>query len=229
MTDDRARGNGGRLDRLARSEGFQALTLALIVLSALCLGVEAMPAYAQRWETLLYGVFVATQVWFVFEIGVRLFAHWPRLGGFFADGWNRFDFTVVVLSLLPAVGTVALLARLLRVLRLVRLVSGSDLLRGFVRGRLGVGARLLAFAVLLALSVYVFALMGFHLYGGFGDGLAAWANLPRALASVGGLYLGRVGSVPSGDGAGIALLALFYLSQLALLGGLLRPRAAVAP
>ena len=199
MTDDRARGNGGRLDRLARSEGFQALTLALIVLSALCLGVEAMPAYAQRWETLLYGVFVATQVWFVFEIGVRLFAHWPRLGGFFADGWNRFDFTVVVFSLLPAVGTVALLARLL------------------------------AFAVLLALSVYVFALMGFHLYGGFGDGLAAWANLPRALASVGGLYLGRVGSVPSGDGAGIALLALFYLSQLALLGGLLRPRAAVAP
>lgn len=45
------------------------------------------------------------------------------MGRYFGDGWNLFDFTAVVVSLIPATGQFATLARLARLLR--SLVTGS--------------------------------------------------------------------------------------------------------
>lgn len=57
---------------------------------------------------------VATQVilWIlVAELLMKLWAAWPRPGAFFTDGWNVFDFVIVVVSLLPATGSFATVAR----------------------------------------------------------------------------------------------------------------------
>ena len=221
MSDARLTGPGGRLEGLAKSEGFRRLTLALIVLVALLMGVEAVPAWASMYETLLYGALWSAQLWFVFELVVRLGAHWPRLRSFFADPWNTFDFAVVVLSLLPAVGMLALVARMLRILRLLRAVSGVNTGRAFVRGELPFAARIAAAIVLGGLSIYMFALAGFHAFGAYGDGDAAWSDLFRALRSTVATYA-FAPATPAGAG-GTAWLAAFAATQAALLALLLRP------
>lgn len=172
-----------RLRRLVANPGFIAFTHALIAINAVALGVEALPGVAESFESLLEGLFAVSTAWFVIEIALRMLAHGKPLGGFFRDGWNSFDTAIVVLSLLPLAGGVAIVARLARLLRLLRLVSGNDLLKGFVARRLPAGLHLLAAVVLLALSVYAFALAGFHVAGGVLAESAAWADLPSALRS----------------------------------------------
>lgn len=172
-----------RLRRFVANPGFIAFTHALIAMNALALGVEALPAAAEPFEGLLEGLFAVSTAWFVVEIVLRMLAHGKPLGGFFRDGWNSFDTAIVVLSLLPLAGGVAIVARLARLLRLLRLVSGNDLLRSFVERRLPAGLHLLAAACLLVLSVYAFALAGFHVAGGPLAESADWADLPSALRS----------------------------------------------
>ena len=53
----------------------------------------------------------------------------PRVAGYFRDGWNVFDFLVIVFALIPATGQFALVARLARLLRVLRLVSAVKDLR----------------------------------------------------------------------------------------------------
>lgn len=210
-----ARGWPGAFARLATHDGFRGLSLGLIVLNALCMGAEAVPSLADPWGEWLFGVFWVSQAWFVFEIAVRLLAHWPRLRGFFADGWNTFDFAIVLLSLLPAVGGVALVARVLRVARLLRLVSGVGLLRGFVRGGLGRGAHLAAGAVIYALVAYCFALVGFHAFGAVVP--ESWGHLAAALATVAALLVFQGGGALFELGAGgIGFLAALWLLHACL-------------
>lgn len=172
-----------RLRRLVASPGFIAFTHALIALNALALGMEALPDVGGPFEGLLGGLFAFSTAWFVIEIALRMLAHGKPVAGFFRDGWNTFDTAIVLLSLLPLAGGVAILARLARLLRLLRLVSTNDLFRGFMERRLAAGPHLLASAFLLAISIYGFALAGFHVAGGVLAESAAWADLPSALRS----------------------------------------------
>jgi voltage-gated sodium channel len=219
-----------RLRRVVANPGFIAFTHALIAMNALALGVEALPAMAEPFEGLLGGLFAFSTVWFVIEIALRMLAHGKPLGGFFRDGWNTFDTAIVVLSLLPLAGGVAIVARLARLLRLLRLVSGNDLLRGFVERRLPAGPHLLAAGVLLALSIYAFALAGFHLAGGMLAEPGAWADLPNALRStLGWSVVVGAPALPSDGVDGMAWLAALGAAHLAWLvltvRGLLGARA----
>lgn len=208
-----------RVRRFVANPGFVAFTHALVVINALALGVEALPAATEAFEGLLEGLFALSTAWFVVEIALRMVAHGKPLAGFFRDGWNSFDTIIVVLSLLPLAGGVAIVARLARLLRLLRLVSGNDLLRGFVARRLPLGPHLLASAVLLALALYAFALAGFHVAGGVLADPGAWSDLPNAVAST--LRWGVVvaaPALPAEGAAGIAWLGAFGVTLLAWLG-----------
>jgi voltage-gated sodium channel len=206
-----------RLQALAASEPFQDAVLGLIVLNGLCMGVEAVPELAEDRQELLFWVFAISQVAFVVEIAVRVLACWPRPGDFFRNGWNTFDFTVVALSLLPAVGGLTLAARLLRILRLLRVVSMSDALRGLA----GRGRPTLALpAALLVLLNYMLALAGFHLFGELDAD--RWGNLGRAVSSLAALlWPGRARPlIASLYGAGAwapIYLAIVYVVNLGLL------------
>lgn len=205
--------------RIAQSAQWQGTILALIMLNALCMGAEAVPAIAELHADLLYQIFVLSQLIFVVEIGIRLLAHAPRPGGFFADGWNRFDFTIVALSLLPATGSFLLAARLLRLLRIVRVFSVSGTLRSSFASA-GVWQRLQLALLTGAIAVYVFALAGFHLLAGADP--AHWGSLGPALTSVGQLLLPTqalaVMRPALAHSAGlIVYFVLFYLVLAALL------------
>jgi voltage-gated sodium channel len=164
--------------RTAASPRFQGLVLAVIVANAALVGVETDPGLMARNRLVFEALNHLVQAVFLLEIAIRLLAFWPRLGRFFLDGWNTFDFAVVALSLLPAVGPFATVARLARLFRALRVVSALPELRlivsTLVRSIRSMGHVL----VLLGLVLYVYAVLGVNLFRSVDP--AHWGSLPRA-------------------------------------------------
>jgi voltage-gated sodium channel len=164
--------------RVASSRWFQNAALSVIVANAVLIGVETSPALWERYGGLFNALNAAVQVIFVVEIAVRLLAFGPRVHRFFLDGWNVFDFTIVALSLLPAAGPFTTVARLARLLRALRVVSALPELRLIVATMLRSIPSLANVVVLLGLILYVYAIIGVHLFAGVDPG--NWGSLPRA-------------------------------------------------
>lgn len=164
--------------RIASSAWFQQGTLTVIVANAVLIGVETSPALWDRYGDVFTVLNTAVQAVFVVEIAVRLFAFAPRVHRFFFDGWNVFDFAIVALSLLPAAGPLATVARLARLLRALRVVSALPELRLIVATMLRSIPSLANVIVLLGVILYVYAIVGVHLFGGVDPG--NWGSLPRA-------------------------------------------------
>jgi voltage-gated sodium channel len=164
--------------RIVDRPWFQNGVLAVIVLNAVLIGLATDPDTLAQHRPLFRALNTLIQVIFVAEIAIRMMAYAPGVHRFFTDGWNVFDFTVVALSLVPAVGpfaTVARLARLLRALRLISAVPELRLIVGtMVRSIPSMGHVLL----LLGLLLYVYAVLGVHLFRGVDP--AHWGSLPRA-------------------------------------------------
>nr|MBA3332508.1 ion transporter [Actinomycetota bacterium] len=75
-----------------------------------------------RWGSLLDLVNAACLAVFIAELGLRITAYWPRPWRFFTNGWNIFDFVVVMAAFVPGIRQNSTLLRLVRLLRIVRLV-----------------------------------------------------------------------------------------------------------
>ena len=106
----------------------------------------------------------------------------PRVAGYFRDGWNVFDFLMIVFALIPATGQFAMIARLARLLRVLRLVSTIKDLRlivtALVRSIPSVGHVML----LMSIVVYIYAIIGYHLFGE--HDLQNWRDLGRSLLTL---------------------------------------------
>ncbi len=164
--------------RLAANHTFHNVIVGVILLNAIVIGMETSQDLMERWGALFHVANVVFQVIFVGELVVRMTAYAPRFGHFFGDGWNVFDFTVVTLSLVPAIGPLTTVARVARLLRVTRLVSFSPELRLLVATMLrsipGIGH----IAILMSLLVYVYAVLGVHLFSTIDP--SKWGGLGRA-------------------------------------------------
>ena len=149
---------------LAESGRFQNVVLAVIVLTAVLIGLETSESLAERHRALFDAAEMLVQAVFVVEITIRLVAHWPRLLRFFADGWNVFDFLVVAASFLPQAGAFAVVARLARLLRVARLVSVFPELRLIVSTMLRSIPSMGHVIVMLGLLLYVYGVLGVYLF-----------------------------------------------------------------
>lgn len=167
-----------RCRRLAASRTFQASVLALIILNALVMGAETWPQVTRRWSGELAVVHLVVQALFVLELAIRIGAHGARPWEFFRSGWNAFDFAVVALALLPAAGSFGTVARLARVLRAARLVSGLPELRLIIGTMLRSIPSMGHVVMLLGLLVYVYGVVGNHLFAGVDP--EHWGTLGRA-------------------------------------------------
>jgi voltage-gated sodium channel len=168
--------------RIADHPHFQHFIMAVIVAAAVLIGVETSPTLTARYAGLIDAAELAIQAVFVTEIAIRLVAHWPRMGRFFASGWNVFDFTVVAASLLPQAGAFAMVARLARLLRVTRLVSAFPELRLIIGTMLRSIPSMGHVIVLLSLLLYVYAVLGFHFFRTADP--AHWGSLGAALLTL---------------------------------------------
>ncbi len=168
--------------RIANNGRFNAFIVAVILVNAVLVGLETSPDLLARYDAFFEVANVVIGAIFVLEITVRMITYWPRPQAFFRDGWNVFDFIVVGLSLLPAAGSFATVARLARLLRVVRLVSVLPELRLLVGTMLRSFGSMIGVVLLLALVIYVYAVLGYHLFGAVDP--QHWGDLGTAVRTL---------------------------------------------
>ncbi len=149
-----------KIQQLVTWKGFERFIIGLILTNGVLVGLETSEAFSKTYETwmalgnqIIIGVFVA-------EATLKIAAVAPKWKQYFGDGWNVFDFTIVVLSLMPTTGELALVARMARLLRVLRLISTLPELRLIVNTLLrslpGMGNIML----LMSVVFYIYAVAG---------------------------------------------------------------------
>ncbi len=140
---------------------FDQMIIVLIVANAITLGLETSAAVMARLGGFLLAFDRAVLAVFVIELLLRVFVFRRR---FFHDPWRVFDFVVVAIALLPSSGAVGIL-RALRVLRVLRLVSMVPSMRSVVGALLKAIPGMASIIGLMALVLYVSAVMATKLFG----------------------------------------------------------------
>lgn len=164
--------------RLANNHSFQNAVLGLILLNAIVIGMETSRSLMAEWSGFFHALNVVFQILFVAEIVIRLAAYTPKYRDFFKSGWNNFDFAVVALSLVPAIGPLTTVARIARLLRVTRLITFSPELRLIIATMLRSIPSIGHIAFLMGLLIYVYAVLGVHLFGDIDP--SKWGHLGRA-------------------------------------------------
>lgn len=149
-----------KLKRLIESSFFQNFIITLIIINSITIGFETSDnIMALVGETLLL-IDNIILIIFVIEILLKLYVYQIT---FFKSGWNIFDFSIIIIALIPTSGGLAIL-RSLRIFRSLRLVKNLPKLRFIVESLLHSLPSLGWIFVLLALVFYVFAVIGTKLF-----------------------------------------------------------------
>ncbi len=202
--------------RIVHSPWFQRFIIATIIFAGVLAGIETDAGMMAAHGTLLHTLDRIILGVFIIEAALKITAHSPRPWNYFRDGWNVFDFTIVVLCLLPMDSQFAVVLRLGRTLRLLRLVSALPKLQ------LLVGALIKSFSsmgyvgLLLGIMFYIYAITGVHLFGGhdkahFGSLSQAFLTLFQTITLDDWKFL-----LASANGSSPAIAAAYFVSFILL-------------
>jgi voltage-gated sodium channel len=168
--------------RIVGAAWFEPFMIGLIVFNGVLIGLETSKEIEAEYGRLLHLGNDLILAAFIVEAVLKITAVAPRFRLYFGNGWNLFDFSVVVLSLLPSTGEFALVARLIRVLRVLRLISAVPQLRlivaTLVRSIPSMGHVLLLMSVIF----YIYAVTGYHLFHAHDE--EHWGSLGAALLTL---------------------------------------------
>jgi voltage-gated sodium channel len=191
------------IKQLVDSKTFHHTIVAVIVLAGVVAGLETSPGIMVQHGGLLHGLDKFILGVFIVEALLKMTAHGRQPWRYFADGWNVFDFLIIVICLLPVGGPFAAVLRLSRALRLLRLVSALPKLQLLVGSLLKSLSSMGYVGLLLALLFYIYAVAGIHLFGAhdpknFGSLPAAFLSLFRlvTLDNWADLFAAQIAHVP---------------------------------
>ena len=143
---------------------FERTIIGLIVVNGLVLGLDTYPFFAENFHSQLIVFNKLVLIVFAAEAVIKIISVAPKFRLYFLNGWHLFDFTIVVISLIPASGEYALIARMIRLLRVLRLITAVPELRlivvTLIRSLPGLGHVIL----LLSVVFYIYAIAGYHLF-----------------------------------------------------------------
>jgi len=161
-----------RIADFIASPRVQRIIFAVIAINAVVMGLETSSTAMAGYGPLLKTIDTACLVFFVVELGAKLFALGPR---FFRNGWNIFDFAVVAVSVIPDTGGLSIL-RALRVFRVLRLVSALPQMRRVVEGLIDALPGMGTVFLMMSLIFYVGAVIATQSFG---------ADFPEWFGSIG--------------------------------------------
>ena len=151
--------------RIVDSDAFTYFIALVILANAAVLGLETYDEIdrdAGDTLELLNDVFLGI---FVAELALRFASYGRRPQDFFRSGWNVFDLVVVGAAFVPGLSknsTLLRLARLARVVRVIRLLPDVRILLVAMARSI---PPMLSLAVLAVLVLYVYAMVGWMLFG----------------------------------------------------------------
>ena len=151
-----------RVGRIVSAPWFERFIIAVIVINAIMLGLETIPAVMERFGGIIRALDTLALGIFVVELLLKLFA-W-RLN-FFRNGWNWFDLIIVGVALVPA-GQQFSVLRALRILRALRLISVVPSMRKVIVGLFSAIPSIGTVIIMLLLLFYISAVMATKLFGG---------------------------------------------------------------
>lgn len=170
-----------KFQHIRDNKAFELFVISVIILSSLLIGVRTynLPETAL---TFLWVMDYGVTVFFLIEILIRMAAE-DRLKDFFKKGWNVFDFTIVVVSLIPLDDSeYALIARMLRLFRVMRLISFIPELRVLVSALITALPRMGYVALLMFIIFYLYAVIGNLLFADINPKL--WGDLGISLLTL---------------------------------------------
>ena len=151
-------------ERTVSSSIFEYFIIALVLASGAILGLRTVPGISDRFGDLMTLGNRLILAIFIVEAAVKMLALSPKPHRYFKDGWNVFDFAIIVLSLVPATGAFAMIARLGRLLRVLRLISTIEDLRLIVAALVKSIPNVGHILMLMSIIVYIYAIVGFQLF-----------------------------------------------------------------
>ena len=148
-----------RFARLRSNKIFELCVIAIIIMSALIIGVKTYPLPAWT-EPLIIALDWMITVFFLVELTIR-FVGDENKRRFFYNGWNVFDTLIVVVSLIPIQDSeLALIGRLVRIFRVLRMVSIIPELRVLLTSLLTALPQLGYVALMMFIIFYIYAAVG---------------------------------------------------------------------
>ncbi len=148
---------------IVKLHSFDQIILSIVIINGIIIGLETSQTLNDQYghvfllfNNLVLGIFVL-------EALLKIVAEAPRIDRYFRQGWNIFDFTIIVLSFLPT-GEFATMARLVRVLRVTRLISAVPELRLIIATLLRSLPGMAHIVMLLAVLFYIYGVIGYHLF-----------------------------------------------------------------
>jgi len=161
---------------------FDKFIIGLILLNGVILGLETSTNLVQKFGTWMELASDFILLVFILEAALKITAVAPKFSRYFGSGWNVFDFSIVVLSLLPSTGEFAMIARLARLLRVMRLISTIPELRLIVTTLVRSLPGMMHVVLLMGVIFYIYAVAGFHLYNEHDPEL--WGTLGLSLLTL---------------------------------------------
>ena len=153
----------GALYKIKESRIFQFVVISIIILNAITIGVNTYDLSNLTKKLINYLDYSIT-VFFVIEIIIRFIGE-PNKKNFFKSGWNIFDSTIVLISLIPIPNNSSfLLLRLLRVFRVLRIISVIPELKKIIEALLNSVKRVFYVSLLLFIILYIYATIGSILF-----------------------------------------------------------------
>ena len=150
--------------RIVGARAFDYFIIAVILAGATMIGLGTSPDAEERYGAwLMLGNQIVVGV-FILEAALKMTARAPRPLRYFRDWWNVFDFTIILLSLLPVTGSFAIAARVGRLLRVLHLISSVRGLRLIVTALLRSVPSVGYIIILMSILIYVYSVTGYYLF-----------------------------------------------------------------
>lgn len=150
--------------RIVASSLFSGAIIAFIVLNGILVGLDTSDYIHAHFSTHINFAYDVILWIFIVEALTKMMANYPRMHHYFRDGWNCFDFAIIVFCLIPATGELAMIARIARLLRVVRIVSVLPQLRVLVTALMQSLPGMINVVLLMTVIFYVYGVAGYHLF-----------------------------------------------------------------
>jgi voltage-gated sodium channel len=169
------------LARIVYSSQFELVIAFIILVNAVSLALLTMPDIDPEVRKTLGELDTFALYIYLIELIMRLVSYGKKPWEFFKQGWNVFDFTIVVLSFGVFTGETIIL-RLLRIFRLIRIFRFLPEVRVLTSSVVKSLPPLMSVGVLIFLALFIYGMAGVYL---FGEELPdSWGNITLALTSL---------------------------------------------
>ena len=152
--------------RVVKSRLFNYTLFALILLSAIIIGLETYPNLAKQYQSVLSLIDKVIIACFTIEIALKIIANGKKPWVYFSDPWNVFDFIIVAICLIPLNDThYFAVFRVLRVLRILRMINVLPKLKLIITALLKSIPSMGYVIMLIGILFYVYAIVGVFVFG----------------------------------------------------------------